>query len=480
MYGGFRVKKLWLSLLSALLVLQPMTAVPKETVAKAASPQEEVVPQEVYRQPVPGLSAKDLQKFRKGDRVFTNFWIAVNNPVIPLVWDLSQPGPAGGEWGLGPMFMATNCAGCHLNAGRGRALDPSGLRVFQQLVRLSIPGEGPHGGPRPDPNYGNDIQSFDMVTRKDPEARAGEGEVFLDWVFSTFTFPDGTEIELRKPSVRIENLNFGPLADGIMISLRNTQALLGMGYLEAIPEKDILKNAERQKALGLNGRPNYVWDDFKKKTVMGRFGWKANQPSIKQQIAAAFLADIGITSEVYPEQLCTPVQKECLEALKGSKPELRPDLFEPITFWSQSLDVPAQRNRDTPAFKQGEKLFETAGCAACHVPEMRTGKYPAVPQIGNKLIRPYTDLLLHDMGPDLADGRPDFKASGSDWRTPPLWGLGLSAQVNASTSFLHDGRARNLLEAIVWHGGEAKASRDKFIAFTKAQREDLLFFLNGI
>ena len=213
MYGGFRVKKLWLSLLSALLVLQPMTAVPKETVAKAASPQEEVVPQEVYRQPVPGLSAKDLQKFRKGDRVFTNFWIAVNNPVIPLVWDLSQPGPAGGEWGLGPMFMATNCAGCHLNAGRGRALDPSGLRVFQQLVRLSIPGEGPHGGPKPDPNYGNDIQSFDMVTRKDPEARAGEGEVFLDWVFSTFTFPDGTEIELRKPSVRIENLNFGPLAD---------------------------------------------------------------------------------------------------------------------------------------------------------------------------------------------------------------------------------------------------------------------------
>ncbi len=480
MYGGFRVKKLWLSLLSALLVLQPMTAVPKETVGKAASPQEEVVPQEVYRQPVPGLSAKDLQKFRKGDRVFTNFWIAVNNPVIPLVWDLSQPGPAGGEWGLGPMFMATNCAGCHLNAGRGRALDPSGLRVFQQLVRISLPGEGPHGGPKPDPNYGNDIQSFDMVTRKDPEARAGEGEVFLDWVFSTFTFPDGTEIELRKPSVRIENLNFGPLADGIMISLRNTQALLGMGYLEAIAEKDILKNAERQKALGLNGRPNYVWDDFKKKTVMGRFGWKANQPSIKQQIAAAFLADIGITSEIYPEQNCTPVQKECLEALKGSKPELRPDLFEPITFWSQSLDVPAQRNRDTPAFKQGEKLFETAGCAACHVPEMRTGKYPAVPQIGNKLIRPYTDLLLHDMGPDLADGRPDFKASGSDWRTPPLWGLGLSAQVNASTSFLHDGRARNLLEAIVWHGGEAKSARDKFVAFTKAQREDLLFFLNGI
>ena len=232
--------------------------------------------------------------------------------------------------------------------------------------------------------------------------------------------------------------------------------------------------------MGLNGRPNYVRDDINKKTSLGRFGWKANQPSIKQQIAAAFLGDIGITSSIYPEQNCTPVQKECLAALKGDKPELRPDLWEPITFWSQTLDVPAQRNRDKPEFKNGEKLFESAGCSGCHVPEMRTGKYPAVPQIANKLIRPYTDLLLHDMGPDLADGRPDFKASGTDWRTPPLWGVGLSMQVNASNSFLHDGRARNLLEAIVWHGGEAKTARDKFISFAQQQRDDLIFFLSSI
>ena len=134
-----------------------------------------------------------------------------------------------------------------MNAGRGRALDASGLRVFQQLVRLSIPGETPHGGPKPDPNYGQDIQSFDMVTRSDPDARAGEGEVFIDWVNSNFTFPDGSTIELRKPSVRVETLNFGPLADNVMISLRNTQAILGMGYLEAISEKDILKQVEQQK-----------------------------------------------------------------------------------------------------------------------------------------------------------------------------------------------------------------------------------------
>ena len=469
------MKKLLLSLLSLCMAVLPVSAAsPSPTKIKP------VVPQEVYKQPVPGLTAKDMLRFREGERVFTNFWIAVNNPVIPLVWDLSQSGPAGGEWGLGPMFMATNCAGCHLNAGRGRALDASGLRVFQQLLRLSIPGETPHGGPKPDPNYGNDIQSFDMITRTDPNARAGEGEVYIDWVNSSYTFPDGTEIELRKPSVRLENLNFGPLADSVMTSLRNTQALLGMGYLEAVSEKDILKQVDKQKALGLNGRPNYVRDDINNKTSLGRFGWKANQPSIKQQIAAAFLGDIGITSAIYPEQNCTPVQKECLSAIKGKDPELRPELWEPITFWSQSLDVPAQRNKDSAEFKAGEKLFETAGCAGCHVPEMRTGKYAAVPQISNKLIRPYTDLLLHDMGPDLADGRPDFKASGSDWRTPPLWGVGLSMQVNASNSLLHDGRARNLLEAIVWHGGEAKAARDKFVAFTKKQRDELIFFLSSI
>jgi CxxC motif-containing protein (DUF1111 family) len=169
-----------------------------------------------------------------------------------------------------------------------------------------------------------------------------------------------------------------------------------------------------------------------------------------------------------------------LVAIKGDKPELRPELWDTLTFWSQSLDVPAQRNRDAAEFKSGEKLFDTAGCSGCHVPELRTGKYAAVPQLSNKLIRPYTDLLLHDMGPDLADGRPDFKASGSEWRTPPLWGIGLSQQVNASNSFLHDGRARNLVEAIVWHGGEAKSAKDKFVAFTSKQRDDLIYFLSSI
>ena len=440
---------------------------------------QEATPQDVYKQPVAGLSAKQRKQFPQGEKVFNNFWMAVNNPLIPLTWDLSLPGPSGGEWGLGPTFMATNCAACHVNAGRGRLLDSGGLAV-QQVLRISIAGQDPHGGPNPEPSYGTDIQMFDTVTRKDPAQRAGEAEVFVDWVTQPFKFADGEAVELRKPKVRVENLNFGPLTEGTMLSLRNAQAMVGMGYLEAISEKDILQVAQQQKAQGLNGRPNYVRDDINNKQAMGRFGWKANQPSIKQQIAAAFSADIGVTSSLYPFTLCTPAQLECLAAIRAPKPELRPEMWEAITFWNQSLAIPERRDVDKPEVKRGEAVFVSSGCAMCHVPEWRTGKYTAVPVISNQRIRPYTDLLLHDMGPDLADGRPDFKASGSDWRTPPLWGIGLSKQVSASTSFLHDGRARNLLEAVVWHGGEAQASRDKFTALPAEQRNDLITFLESL
>jgi CxxC motif-containing protein (DUF1111 family) len=321
---------------------------------------------------------------------------------------------------------------------------------------------------------------FDTVTRKDPEARAGEAEVYIDWSAKEFSFPDGETLVLRQPKVRIEKLNFGPLADGVMMSLRNSQAMVGMGYLEAISDKDILQVAQQQKSQGLNGRPNYVRDDINKKQAMGRFGWKANQPSIKQQIAAAFAADIGVTSSLYPFTECTPAQHECLAAIRAPKPELRPEMWDALTFWTQALAVPERRDTHKPEVQRGEALFTSSGCAMCHVPEWRTGKYAAVPSISNQRIRPYTDLLLHDMGPDLADGRPDFKASGNDWRTPPLWGIGLSKQVSASTSFLHDGRARNLLEAVVWHGGEAKASLDKFTALPAEQRKDLIMFLESL
>ena len=465
----------------ATLIVLALCAVQRTAITETLpAPTEAIVPHAAYLQPISGLSAEQKKLFREGEKVFNTFWLAVPNDLISQWWDLSRPGPGGGEWGLGPSFLATSCVSCHVQAGRGKAPDAGGGQVFMQSLRLSIPGEGPDGGPNPDPHYGVQIQSFDTVQRKDKTARAGEGDVHVSWEKHSFRFADGSTVELRKPVIQIKHLNFGPLAEGVMMSLRNSQAIFGLGYLEAVSESDILALAELQKSQGLNGRPNYVRDDINDKMAIGRFGWKANQPGIQQHIANAFLADIGITSSLYPEQNCPPVQKECLTEKNSGKPELRQELWGPLTFWTLSLDAPAPRDRNKPAVRRGEKLFETAKCSQCHIPELKTGQFDTLPALSGRTIRPYTDMLLHDMGPELADGRPDFRAGGADWRTAPLWGIGLSKQVNGSSSFLHDGRARNVLEAIVWHGGEAAASRDHFARLSKRQREDLIAFVQSL
>lgn len=437
-----------------------------------------VLPHMAYLQPLSDLQEAQKRVFRAGEKVFNTLWIAVPEDQISKWWDLSQPGPGGSEWGLGPTFLAQSCVSCHIQAGRGRTNDEGGGPLFLQSLRLSVPGAGPHGGPNPEPNYGLQIQSFDTSQREG--VKFGEGEVHVDWKSVNFTFPDGSSIALRKPEVRLEKLGFGPLAEGVMMSLRNSQAIVGLGYLEAVSEADILALAKWQQSLGLNGRPNYVRDDINDKISLGRFGWKANQPSLRQQLAAAFLGDIGTTSAIYPAQNCPLAQKDCLAAKHSGKPELREELWDALTFWTSSLDAPPSRDRDNPAVIRGEKLFSTVKCAQCHIPELKTGTSALIPQLSGKTIRPYTDLLLHDMGPELADDRPDFKASGRDWRTSPLWGIGLSRQVNGSTNFLHDGRARNLLEAIVWHGGEADISRKLFVKLSKEERDDVIAFLGSL
>ena len=416
-----------------------------------------IPPNEAYLQPVPGLSHGELRKFRAGEKQFKAPWV-----VFPLL---------GGEWGLGPTFLANSCVGCHVQAGRGRTFDEPGAIAFQQLLRLSVPGEGPDGGPLPHPNYGDQLKE---------NLKPGEAELYIDWVPFTVKLPDGTAVELRKPSVRVEKPNFGPIDDSVLTSLRNTQVVFGAGYLEAVTEEDILALAKLQQSQGLNGRPNYVRDDINKRTVIGRFGWKANQPSIKQQIAAAFHGDMGVTSSLYIEENCPPIQTLCRAMPPGNKPELLDYSWDELHFWQLALDAPAPRNQEDAQVIRGGQLFTQARCAQCHVPELRTGDFPALQQISKKTFRAYTDLLLHDMGPGLADGRPDFKAGPRDWRTAPLWGIGLSAQVNGSTHLLHDGRARNVLEAILWHGGEAQASRDLFAGFSKQEREDLIAFVNSL
>lgn len=427
---------------------------------------------EAYAEPAPVLDYRGHQRFLRGRHHFNQNWVQ-----FPSI---------GGDWGLGPTFITDRCTGCHVKAGRGRPPEAKDEQLLSVLVRISIPGEGPHGAPKPHPDYGDQIQNQGLMGQGRDATFLGdrvypEAEVFVDWEAREVKFADGEAIVLRKPKLRWGKSWFGPIGDDTMTSLRMAQPVFGLGLLEAVPEETLAAIAQQQQAQGVNGRLNRVWDDINKREALGRFGWKANQPSIKQQIAAAFAGDLGVTSSLYPEMNCPPVQKDCAYQPPGNQPELIDNDWEELEFWTQLLAVPARRNVGDAQFKRGEEMFAQAKCSVCHVPEMKTGpSHPSVKQLANQTFRAYTDLLLHDMGEDLADGRPDFKAGPRDWRTPPLWGLGLSKTVNGSTAMLHDGRARNALEAILWHGGEAQAAREAFRAMPKADREALIRFVESI
>lgn len=423
-------------------------------------------------QMAPFLSAAQQQRFDRGRRHFDQRWV---------------PFPSlGGDWGLGPTFVTDTCAACHVRAGRGAPPERGDEPVSALLVRLSVPGESLHGGPLPHPQYGDQIQTQGLAGSSDRYRFDGievppEARVFIDWSYHDVTLADGETVELRRPTPRWERLAFGPIGDDAMTSLRLTPPIHGLGLLEAVPEESILAIAEMQKTLGYDGRLNRVYDPVQGRTAWGRFGWKANVPGIAQQIAIAYAGELGVTSLLYPAPNCPPAQKACSLAASGNLPELIDGDWHDITFWVQALAVPAPRNVADPRYLRGKALFEQAQCSVCHVPTLRTAsRVTHLPQLADQVIRPYTDLLIHDMGAGLTDGRPDFQAGPRDWRTPPLWGLGLSRTVNGSLHLLHDGRARTVLEAILWHGGEAQRARDTVISMPKADREALIFFVEAI
>jgi CxxC motif-containing protein (DUF1111 family) len=427
--------------------------------------------EKAFSEPIKVLTYKQQQKFMRGRVHFNQRWV-----VFPNIM---------GDWGLGPTFIADRCSACHVGGGRGRTPASPDEQLMSVLVRLSIPGENEHGGPRPHPHYGDQIQNQGLMGQNKDSTFLGErvrqeADIYFDWIDVETRFADGEKIVLRKPKLRIENLNFGPLGPEVMYSLRLAQPVFGLGLLEAVPETDLLAIAERQQAVGFNGRPNYVWDAINKKTAFGRFGWKANQPSIKQQIAAAFHGDLGVTSPVFDKENCPPIQKDCAAQPPGNQPELIDINWEELVFWTEALAVPARRNVTDPDFVRGETLFEQAKCAVCHVPELNAKKIEALPQTEGQLVRAYTDLLLHDMGEELADNRPEFRASGRDWRTQPLWGIGISEIVSGPLALLHDGRARSVAEAILWHGGEAEISREAFRNMPKPDRDALVKFVESI
>ena len=259
-----------------------------------------------------------------------------------------------------------------------------------------------------------------------------------------------------------------------------------MGLLDAIPQQEVAAAADPEGANGdgISGRLNMVWDRAEQRTAPGRFGWKASQPTLLQQAAAAFRNDIGITNALYPSETCTSQQAACRNAGNGRGPgtphEISESTLASTTLFLRFLPVPRRRNPHEPDVLKGRHLFRQLGCAACHVPSHVTGEVAGYPELSNQVIWPYTDLLLHDMGEGLADNRPEFEATGREWRTPPLWGLGWTRPVSGHESYLHDGRARTLSEAILWHGGEAEIAQQAFVNLARPERQALLAFLESL
>jgi len=424
--------------------------------------------------------ARELD-FKIGNAIFRKLWV-------------SSPASTRSSDGLGPLYNARACQRCHLKDGRGHppmANWPDDNAV-SMLMRLSIPPQTEEDREKlassranviPEPTYGGQLQDIGIAGHK------GEGRVHIAYTEKTVELAGGETVTLREPHYRITHLGYGPMHPDVMISPRIAQPMIGLGLLEAVPEADILALADPddKDGDGISGRPNRVWSLEKNGVTLGRFGWKAGNPTILQQTADASANDIGVGSHMFPEPAwdCTKAQRLCREAPPGGTAdapgeELKGQLLDLVAFYSRNLAVPPRRNPDDPDVLAGKALFHDTGCASCHHPSFTTGHETPDEHLAEQTIWPYTDMLLHDMGEGLADGRPEGKANGREWRTAPLWGIGLTETVSGHTFFLHDGRARNLTEAILWHGGEAQAARDAFAALTPEDRARLLAFVNSL
>ena len=415
---------------------------------------------QAYAQPAPNMDEFWDERHAVGDLAFEAAFVTAPANVNP---------------GLGPLFNSTSCTGCHI--GNGRGLQTKGQRVVRvsQLAvdnadnKAVLPTShayaeetvAPTANTPSVPGMGTQVQEQGIYGHP-PEA-----VIEVTWQEQTGTYGDGTPYTLRSPQLQLSPWDGSPLPEGVVVSNRIPLPVFGLGLLEAVPEETIRQIADPEDLDGddVSGRPNQVWDMVQEKDVLGRFGWKANMPNLLQQSAAAYVNDMGVTNPFFPaEDGAEDIDREILDV---------------ATIYVQTLAVPGRTALDNPQVQRGEQLFADTNCAACHLSTLRTGTHK-IPALVNQTIHPYTDLLLHDMGPDLADNRPDFQASGSEWRTPALWGLGVVQTVLPYSTYLHDGRARTLEEAILWHGGEATASQEAFRTMAAGDRDALLAFLKSL
>jgi CxxC motif-containing protein (DUF1111 family) len=432
---------------------------------------------DAFSDPSANIGLEGRMTFNLGNGLFTKAWV-------------SAPSSTQSSDGLGPLFNARACQLCHLKDGRGlppASPDEDAVALF---LRLSVPGgAAPETAlipdwiaTSPDPVYGGQLQNFTLA------GIPAEGRMEIETTETPLTFPDGEVLTLHAPRYRLADPGYGPPAPGLMLSPRVAPQMIGLGLLEAIPAADILAHADPDDADGdgISGRESIVLSARYGVPMLGRFGHKAGQPTIEEQSAGAFSGDMGLSTPLHPSGHgdCTGGQAACLAAETGADPadglEVSQANLDLVTFYARNLGVPERRDVADPAVLRGKEIFYTAGCIGCHVPKYVTGRMEGAVAQSFQLIWPYSDLLLHDMGEGLADHLPEGRASGTEWRTPPLWGIGLTAQVSGRESYLHDGRATTLLEAVMWHGGEARAARDIVYHLPKADRDALVRFLGSL
>jgi CxxC motif-containing protein (DUF1111 family) len=414
--------------------------------------------EEAFETAAPNLSVLDLARHEAGDAAFE---LEHNEGIDPV---------AGG---LGPVFDNVSCEGCHLGDGLGRPPLP-GEAFSSMLFRASITGQETNGGPLGIPvGFGGQLQMRGTGANQ-PDISAA---VYYTPIAGRFA--DGTSFELQEPHYTLTGVYPG-LALTFLFSPRVAPVVFGLGLLEAVPDLFLLARSDPRdfNRDGISGRANIVFDAVRQRRAIGRFGWKANTPNLLQQSAGAYNGDMGVTSSLFPGESCAGRLEANCNTPHGA--EVNAEVVANTAFYTQTLAVPARRSLNDPTNRRGELIFYASGCDGCHTPTLRTGFLRGVPEVSNQVIHPYTDLLVHDMGPGLADGRPDFQASGSEWRTPPLWGIGLVETVNQHSRFLHDGRARSLMEAVLWHGGEAARASDRVKRLSQQDRDALIAFLKSL
>jgi CxxC motif-containing protein (DUF1111 family) len=416
---------------------------------------------------------------------------ALGNALFKKIW-VSSPSSTQSSDGLGPLFNSRACQRCHIKDGRGHPPTNADDNRISMLLRLGIPPQNAQqqqlisrsmNNTIAEPTYGGQLQDRSVA------GLHSEGEFVIEYAEDVIELNGGELALLRKPQYRLTNLHYGAPHKALMISPRIAPQMIGLGLLEAINEKDILQQADPNDNNndGISGKAQRVWSHEYNKVMLGRFGHKAGMPTLNQQNQAAFNGDIGLATPLFPAAAgdCTNKQANCQQSPHGLSPqhddlEVSQKMTDLVLHYSRNLAVPARRHVSKPDVLAGKALFYNSGCIDCHTPKYITPKKTLAIEQAYQLIWPYTDLLLHDMGEGLADNFSEAKANGQEWRTPPLWGIGLTPVVNGHSLFLHDGRARNLLEAVLWHGGEAKASKNKVVLMEPNERKQLLQFIESL